>query len=75
VHGNVWEWVQDWYDEYYYFDSPGTDPSGPRHGMLKVCRGGCFASPPTDCRTAARMAHAPDRPSHTIGFRVAMTVG
>jgi formylglycine-generating enzyme required for sulfatase activity len=75
MHGNVWEWVQDWYDEYYYFDSPGNDPAGPRHGILKVARGGSWASPPTDCRSASRLAHAPDRPSHTIGFRLAMTVG
>ncbi len=74
IHGNVWDWVQDWYDEYYYFDSPAKDPSGPRHGMLKVARGGCWASPPGDCRSAARLAHAPDRPSHTIGFRVVMSL-
>jgi formylglycine-generating enzyme required for sulfatase activity len=74
IHGNVSEWVQDWYDEYYYFDSPAKDPTGPRHGILKVARGGCFTSSPADCRSAARLAHVPDRPSHTIGFRVVMAL-
>ena len=30
MHGNVQEWVQDWFEEYYYFDSPPEDPLGPK---------------------------------------------
>jgi formylglycine-generating enzyme required for sulfatase activity len=30
VHGNVWEGVQDWYDERYYTSSPSVDPKGPQ---------------------------------------------
>ena len=26
--GNVWEWVNDWYDENYYQNSPSQDPGG-----------------------------------------------
>ena len=74
LHGNVLEWVADWYDEYYYFDSPGNDPPGPASGETKVVRGGCWASPCHDCRSAARKAQHPDRPANTIGFRVVLTV-
>ena len=74
-HGNVQEWVNDWFDEYYYFDSPPADPPGPKAGQLRVVRGGCYAMQPIDCRSAARRGHAPDSPSETIGFRVVMEVG
>jgi formylglycine-generating enzyme required for sulfatase activity len=74
MHGNVLEWVQDWYDEYYYFESGKTDPQGPDRGHLKVVRGGCFAAIATDCRSAARRPHAPDSPSNTIGFRAVLLV-
>ncbi len=33
--GNVWEWCEDWYDEDYYKNSPGTDPKGADKGGLR----------------------------------------
>jgi formylglycine-generating enzyme required for sulfatase activity len=75
MHGNVQEWVQDWYEEYYYFESPPEDPQGPKRGTLKVIRGGCWGMFAADCRSAARRGHAFDSGSDTIGFRVVMVVG
>ena len=60
MHGNVQEWVQDWFEEYYYFDSPPEDPLGPKRGTLRTVRGGCWAMLASDCRSAARRGHAPD---------------
>lgn len=74
MHGNVQEWVNDWYDEYYYFDSPAEDPQGPEYGTLKVVRGGCWTAFGNDCRSAARRGHDPNSPTNTIGFRVALAV-
>jgi formylglycine-generating enzyme required for sulfatase activity len=73
--GNVQEWVNDWFDEYYYFESPPADPPGPKAGQLRVVRGGCFGMLPIDCRSAARRGHASDSASETIGFRVVMDLG
>lgn len=75
MHGNVQEWVNDWFDEYYYFESPPNDPPGPKAGQLRVVRGGCYGMLPIDCRSAARRGHASDSASETIGFRVVMEVG
>ena len=38
--GNVWEWVNDWYDSSYYSSSPGSNPPGPATGSYRVLRGG-----------------------------------
>jgi len=42
--GNVWEWVNDCYDENYYQGSPSQDPAGPTSGTLRVIRGGSWSS-------------------------------
>jgi formylglycine-generating enzyme required for sulfatase activity len=75
MHGNVQEWVQDWFEDYYYFESPAEDPQGPKRGTLKTVRGGCWGMFASDCRSAARRGHAPDAVTDTIGFRVVMVVG
>jgi formylglycine-generating enzyme required for sulfatase activity len=74
MHGNVAEWCMDWFDDYYYFDSPGVDPRGPKGGLTKVTRGGSFACTAYECRSASRISHPPDRVANTIGFRVVLMV-
>jgi len=40
--GNVWEWVQDWFDENYYAASPAINPQGSSSGGSRVLRGGSW---------------------------------
>ncbi len=72
VHGNAWEWVQDW-----YVDSPGkagpaTDPTGPATGSARVVRGGSWHVTSNGWSSSIRKPYAPDYRGISIGFRVAM---
>jgi len=71
MHGNVWEWCQDWLGE--YPSSHVTDPKGPKHGSQKVIRGGAWNSLGRDLRSACRFGSAPESATNYIGFRIAMT--
>jgi formylglycine-generating enzyme required for sulfatase activity len=74
MHGNVWEWVADWYDVAYYVNSPREDPPGPKTGEHRVLRGGCWGSDAHGCRAALRAVRPPSARSPAHGFRVAVTV-
>jgi serine/threonine-protein kinase len=58
--GNVLEWVDDWYDDKYYQNSPSQDPGGPASGQYRVLRGACWAGSPRDLRVSYRVGEAPD---------------
>ena len=71
--GNVWEWVQDWYDSIYYAQSPTVDPTGPANGAFRVVRGGSWYAPEQNTRSSFRGALWPGATFGDTGFRVART--
>jgi formylglycine-generating enzyme required for sulfatase activity len=71
MHGNVWEWVQDWYGK--YAAEPVTDPQGPASGSDRVIRGGGWGHVAGFCRSAYRLHGAPGGRSDSLGFRLLRT--
>ncbi len=73
MHGNVWEWCADWYDEKYYKQSPEVDPTGPSTGLGRVHRGGSWSLPAAGSRAAFRRAFVPWLCDNELGFRLVRT--
>ena len=71
MHGNVWEWCEDWLADY----PPGavTDPKGNEKKEIRLLRGGSFLSDETSCRSSYRHRGATDYKHLSNGFRLAMT--
>jgi formylglycine-generating enzyme required for sulfatase activity len=67
--GNVWEWVNDWYDESYYQKSPSHDPFGPSSGENRVVRGGAWNLNPGYVRVSVRLHYGPGYGFNDLGFR------
>jgi len=72
MHGNVWEWCED------FSDAPSTDHSGATAWALanpnRVTRGGCWYALDYGCTSSSRADFPPATNSYLIGFRVAMTL-
>jgi len=72
IHGNVWEWCEDWKGE--YSAAPQTDPKGPAAGQFRVLRGGSWYDDASFCRSAIRsLGDVPDFRFGDIGVRVVRT--
>jgi formylglycine-generating enzyme required for sulfatase activity len=73
MHGNVWEWCQDWLDSY-----PGgvvIDPQGLQTSPWRAARGGCWHYPGQNSRSAARIQGPPVEARDDFGFRVVLAPG
>lgn len=71
MHGNVYEWVQDWLGSY-SADSV-TNPIGPSASFFRVLRGGSFADSAENVRSAYRFGYFPTGRSVAFGFRLCST--
>jgi formylglycine-generating enzyme required for sulfatase activity len=75
MHGNVWEWCQDWFD-WPYPGGIALDPQGPATSSNRVIRGGyrdlwgdSYVSA-GGCRSAVRISRDPGNGDNSVGFRV-----
>jgi formylglycine-generating enzyme required for sulfatase activity len=72
--GNVWEWVNDWYDAKYYEKSPAKNPTGPETGTKRVLRGSGWQNETPTVRIFTRVDSDPTIRNESTGFRCAMDV-
>jgi formylglycine-generating enzyme required for sulfatase activity len=72
MHGNVWEWCEDWMAD--YPEGAAMDPKGPATGTGRVLRGGSFFFNDSKARSSNRFNYSPTVRDSDDGFRVARTI-
>ena len=70
MHGNVWEWCNDFYKVDYYPESPEQDPKGPEAGDTKVVRGGAWKFSADSCRSGYRYNEDPGYVDACFGYDI-----
>lgn len=78
MHGNVFDWVQDWYDGAYYATSPSINPQGPASSLIfpvpfRVLRGGSWNYDLASARSSSRTGDQHSSRFNDVGFRLART--
>jgi formylglycine-generating enzyme required for sulfatase activity len=68
LHGNVWEYVQDWYGE--YSSDTAINPTGPSEGSHHTVRGGNAHDPARSLRSANRIKLGPFQRIDMLGMRL-----
>jgi len=71
MHGNVWEWCEDWMAD--YPAGTATDPKGPGTEGSRVLRGGSFGYDGSIARSSDRFNNLPSSRYVNLGFRLART--
>jgi formylglycine-generating enzyme required for sulfatase activity len=70
MHGNVWEWCNDFYKVDYYQESPEDNPKGPKTGETKVVRGGAWKFSDQSCRSGYRYNENPGYVDVCFGYDI-----
>ena len=70
MHGNVSEWVWDYYGE--YSTKEQIDPAGPASGTLRIYRGGGWNDFAKNMRSAYRATLEQNKKSFNLGLRLVL---